>query len=84
MLELSQKGVIREVDIVEQYTMFKDIAMIQPYYAAPERYTSSLVKEDRQKKSRPSRLLLSIQAIRVCHIFIDKITHTYNMKTIIM
>jgi uncharacterized protein DUF6293 len=29
--------------------MFKDIAMIKPYYAKPERYTTSLAKEERQE-----------------------------------
>jgi Family of unknown function (DUF6293) len=29
--------------------MFKDIAMIKPYYVVPERYNSSLVKEDKQE-----------------------------------
>jgi Family of unknown function (DUF6293) len=29
--------------------MFKDIAMIKPYYAVPEKYTSSLVKEEKQE-----------------------------------
>jgi len=29
--------------------MFKDIAMIKPYYAVPERYTSSLAKEEKQE-----------------------------------
>jgi Family of unknown function (DUF6293) len=29
--------------------MFKDIAMIKPYYAVPEKYTSSLAKEERQE-----------------------------------
>jgi hypothetical protein len=30
--------------------MFKDIAMIKPYYVVPERYNSSLVKEDEEKQ----------------------------------
>ena len=30
--------------------MFKDIAMIKPYYVVPERYNSSLVKEDKEKQ----------------------------------
>ena len=30
--------------------MFKDIAMIKPYYVVPERYKSSLVKEDEEKQ----------------------------------
>jgi Domain of unknown function (DUF6293)/DUF6293 C-terminal winged helix domain len=29
--------------------MFKDLAMIKPYYVVPERYNSSLVKEDKQE-----------------------------------
>jgi uncharacterized protein DUF6293 len=29
--------------------MFKDIAMIKPYYVVPERYTSSLAKEEKQE-----------------------------------
>src|SRR5919204_1362734 len=29
--------------------MFKDLGMIKPYYVVPERYTSSLVKEDKQE-----------------------------------
>ena len=29
--------------------MFKDIAMIKPYYAVPEKYTSSLEEEERQE-----------------------------------
>jgi uncharacterized protein DUF6293 len=29
--------------------MFKDMAMIKPYYVVPERYNSSLVKEDKQE-----------------------------------
>jgi hypothetical protein len=29
--------------------MFKDIAMIKPYYAVPQRYTSSLAKEEKQE-----------------------------------
>lgn len=29
--------------------MFKDTAMIKPYYAVPERYTSSLAKEEKQE-----------------------------------
>lgn len=29
--------------------MFKDIAMIKPYYAVPEKYTSSLAEEERQE-----------------------------------
>jgi hypothetical protein len=29
--------------------MFKDLAIIQPYYVVPERYNSSLVKEDKQE-----------------------------------
>jgi len=29
--------------------MFKDIAMIKPYYAVPERYTSSTAKEEKQE-----------------------------------
>ena len=28
---------------------FKDIAMIKPYYAVPEKYTSSLAKEEKQE-----------------------------------
>ena len=32
--------------------MFKDIAMIKPYYAVPERYTSSLAEEERQGDRR--------------------------------
>ena len=34
---------------MEQYTIFKDIAMRKPYFAAPERYTTSFTKEDRQE-----------------------------------
>ena len=30
--------------------MFKDIAMIKPYYVVPQRYNSSLVKEDEEKQ----------------------------------
>jgi hypothetical protein len=29
--------------------MFKDIAMVKPYYVVPERYTSSLAKEEKQE-----------------------------------
>jgi hypothetical protein len=29
--------------------MFKDMACIKPYYPVPERYNSSLVKEDKQQ-----------------------------------
>ena len=29
--------------------MFKDIAMIKPYYIVPEKYTSSLAEEEKQE-----------------------------------
>jgi hypothetical protein len=37
--------------------MFKDIAMIKPYYVVPERYTSSLAKEEKQETEGVKKII---------------------------
>jgi hypothetical protein len=32
--------------------MFKDIAMIRPYYAVPEKYTTSIAEEERGRRPK--------------------------------
>ena len=37
--------------------MFKDVANIKPYYVVPERYNSSLMKEDKQETEGVKQIL---------------------------
>jgi uncharacterized protein YehS (DUF1456 family) len=37
--------------------MFKDVANIKPYYVVPERYNSSLLKEDKQETEGVKQIL---------------------------
>lgn len=49
LVNVSVGSKIQAIACMMACMMFKDIAMIKPYYAVPERYTSSLTKEEKQE-----------------------------------
>ena len=49
LVNVSVGSKIQAIASMMAFMMFKDIASIKPYYAVPERYNSTLVKEDKQE-----------------------------------
>ena len=49
LVNVSVGSKIKAIASMMACMMFKDIAMIKPYYAVPEKYTSSLAEEERQE-----------------------------------